>query len=146
MSDPVAALGEMRRVLKLSGWLGVAVWTQSPFGIFRQVMVEMGLGDEGPQPSSFGHDAEELAQALCDVGFEDVTVQVRELMAVLQGGIPQALQVAEATSGGAVMASQSAERQRALRDAIATALEPHVKDGAVHLRSAANIAAARKPA
>jgi arsenite methyltransferase len=145
MSDSFAALREMHRALKPGGRLGVAVWTQSPFGIFRQVVVEMGLGDDGPQPSLFGRDADELAEALRDVGFEDVKVQVRELVAVLEGGIPQALQVAVATSGGAVMASLSADRQQAVRDAIARALEPHVKVGAVHLRSAANIAAARTP-
>jgi ubiquinone/menaquinone biosynthesis C-methylase UbiE len=145
MFDPLAAVRDMHRVLKPAGRLGVAVWTQSPFGIFRQVVADMGMDDEGPQPSLFGRDAAELAEALRDVGFEDVEVQVRELMAVLEGGIPQALQVAEATSGGAVMASLSAERQQALRDAIATALQPHVKDGAVHLHSAANIATARKP-
>jgi len=145
MADPLAALGEMLRVLKVGGRLGVAVWTQSPFGIFRQVVADMGMADDGPQPSTFGRESEQLRTALYSVGFEDVQVRVREHVAVLEGGISQALRVAEATSGGAVMASLSAARQQALRDAIAKALEPHVKDGAVHLRSASNIAAARKP-
>jgi ubiquinone/menaquinone biosynthesis C-methylase UbiE len=144
MVDPLAALSEMLRVLKPGGRLGVAVWTQSPFGLFRQIVADMGA-DDGPQPSSFGRDSEQLKAALGELGFEDVQVQVRELVAVLEGGIPQALQVAEATSGGAVMASLSADRRQAVRDAIATALVPNVKDGAVHLRSATNIAAARKP-
>ncbi len=145
MSDPLAALREIRRLLKPSGRMGVAVWKQSPFGLFRQVVAEVGMADNGPQPSTFGRDSAQLAAALRDLGFEDVQVQTRELVAVLEGGIPQALQVAEATSGGAVLASLSATRQQAVRDAIVRALEPHVRDGAVHLRSASNIAAARTP-
>jgi alkylation response protein AidB-like acyl-CoA dehydrogenase len=104
------------------------------------------LADSGPQPSTFGRDSALLVSALRELGFQDVRVQVRELVSVLEGGIPQALQVAEATSGGTVMASLSASLRQAVRDAIAHALEPHVSDGAVHLRSASNIAAARSPA
>jgi SAM-dependent methyltransferase len=140
MSDPLAALSEMRRVLKPGGRLGVAVWTRSPFGLFREIVAEVGVAGDGPQPSAFGRDSVQLVAALRDLGFQDVEVQHRELVAVLEGGIPQALQVAEATSAGAALASLSATQKQAVRDAIARALEPHVRDGAVHLSSAANIA------
>jgi len=145
MADPLAALLEMRRVLTPGGQLGVAVWTRSPFGLFREVVAGLGIAGDGPQPSSFGRDPAQLAGTLVELGFQDVQVQTRELVSVFEGGVPQALEVAEATSGGAVMASLSTTHRQEARDAIARALEPHVSGGAVHLPSAANIAAARKP-
>jgi len=144
MSDPLAALGEIRRVLKPGGRLGVAVWTQSPFGLFRQIVAEAGAAGDGPQPSTFGRDAAQLTAALYEVGFLDVQVQTRDMVSILEGGIPQALEVAEATSSGAVLASWSASQRQAVRDATIRALEPLVKDGAVHLHSATNIAAATR--
>ena len=144
MGDPVVALREMLRVLKPGGVLGVALWTQSPFGLFREVVAEVGGPDLGPQPSEFGRDAEKLASSLREVGFQDVHVENRELVSVLEGGIPEALQVAQATSGGSVMARLSAEQQARVRERIAERLQSSVVDGAVHLKSAANIARARR--
>ena len=143
MSDSLSALREMRRVLKPGGRLGVALWTQSPFGRFREITAAMGLQGEGPQSSGFGRDSAELAAALSEVGFEDVQVQNRQLVSVLEGGISQTLQLAAATSGGAMLAGLPAAQQEAVRAAFTQAMEAFVQpDGAVHLPSAANIATA----
>ena len=146
MGDPLAALREMRRLLKPGGRLGVATWQQSPFGIFRETVASMGVGDGGPQPSNFGRDAEGLAEALREAGFEVVEVQTREMVSVLEGGIPQALEVAVATSGAAAMKSLPADEAAAVRAAIAAALQPRLRDGAVHLLSISNIGSGRRPA
>ena len=143
MSDPDAALAEIRRLLKSDGRLGVAVWQQSPFGLFRQAVAELGLTADGPQPSEFGRDASGLVSALRAAGFGDVQVQTRELVSVLEGGPPQALEVAISTSAAARMEEFTAEQQAAVREAIGCAIEPLVRPDGVHLTSISNIATAR---
>ena len=139
MSDPRAALREMRRLLKVDGRIGVATWQRSPFGLFREVVARMGYSAPGVQSSSFGRDASELVSTLRDIGFKDIELETRELTAVLEGGIPQALELAVATSAAAGMEAAPADRQQALRAAIADALQPFLKDGAVELLSIAHI-------
>jgi ubiquinone/menaquinone biosynthesis C-methylase UbiE len=145
MSDPQAALQEIRRLLRPGGRLGVAVWQQSPFGLFRQAVADLGLPPDGPQPSDFGKDAADLTRTLRDAGFDDVAVQSRELVSILEGGVPQALEVAIATSAAARMRELPPEQQDAIRAAIARQLEPLVRDDGVHLTSISNVASARKP-
>ena len=95
-----------------------------------------------PQPSNFGRDAPDLAAALRESGFEVMDVQTREMVAVLEGGVPQALGAATAASGIRDLPPDQADAARA---AIAVAIKPLVKDGAVHLLSISTIAAARRP-
>jgi len=145
MADPYLALQEIRRALKPGGRLGVALWQQSPFGLFRQAVAELGLPDSGPQPSDFGRNADDLARALREAGFEDVHIQTRELDSVLEGGAEQAIEVATATSAAARMQDMSAEQRAAVRQVLLRAIEPLKQADGVHLISRANIATARKP-
>jgi ubiquinone/menaquinone biosynthesis C-methylase UbiE len=144
MADAQAALREIHRLVRRGGRLGVAAWVQSPFGLFREIVRSVGAPDNGPQPSEFGHDAADFASALRDAGFEDVDVQRREMVSSLEGGIPQALEVAVATSAGAQMAALSEAQQEAIRAAIVGELEPRVRDGVVYLTSISHIASARR--
>jgi ubiquinone/menaquinone biosynthesis C-methylase UbiE len=142
MSDAAAALAEIRRVLRPSGSLAVAVWQQSPFGLFRQVVSDLGITAEGGRPSTFGREPRDLASALSDAGFTRVLVQTRQLVAVLEGGVPQALEVAVATSAGAGMEKLTPAQQEQVRAALTAALQPLVKEDGVHLASVTNIATA----
>jgi SAM-dependent methyltransferase len=144
MSDPDAALAEIRRLMKPGARLGVAIWQQSPFSLFRQVVAELGIAAEGSQPSTFGRDPEDLRWALQHAGFIDTQVQTRQLVSVLEGGVPQALEVAVATSAGAGMQDLTAEQQAQVRQALTAALQPTLKEDGVHLTSIAHIASATK--
>lgn len=144
MSDPSAALKEIRRLLKPGGRLGLAAWHQSPFGLFREVAANMGIQSEGAQPSNFGREPDDLAEAVRAAGFEGVEVQQRELISVLEGGVPQALELALATSASGVLQTLSSEQQDAFRAALARAAERHLRDGAVHLKSVSNIVSAHR--
>ncbi|HLY67992.1 MAG TPA: class I SAM-dependent methyltransferase [Chloroflexota bacterium] len=141
MTDHVAALREMRRVLKPGGTLGLALWTESPFQLFRNVVAGFVTG--GPNPSDFGRDASQLAEALREAGFQEVAIENHELPVTFEGGIPQALQVAESTTAGSAMKTLPPDQQEQVRTAIAQALQPFLKDGAVVLSSKSNIARAK---
>jgi ubiquinone/menaquinone biosynthesis C-methylase UbiE len=145
MSNAAAALAEIRRLMKSNARLGVAIWQQSPFSVFRQVVADLGITAEGAQPSTFGRDPADLRTSLQQAGFSDVQVQTRQLVSVLEGGVPQALEVAIATSAGAGMQDLSPEQQAQVRQAMTDALQPMVKADGVHLTSIAHIASATKP-
>jgi ubiquinone/menaquinone biosynthesis C-methylase UbiE len=144
MSDPHAALQEIHRVLKRGGRIGVAVWFQSPFGVFREAVADLGLSEDGPQPSAFGRTAQDLAEAVRAAGFSSVQVQTRNMVSVLEGGVPQALEVALATSAAARIDEMSGAQQDAIRAAITRAAEPLLESDGVHLTSIANIASGQR--
>jgi ubiquinone/menaquinone biosynthesis C-methylase UbiE len=146
MSDAFATLEQMRRVLKPGGRLGLAIWHQSPFGRFREVAASLGVTADGPRPSEFGRQPDDFATALCQAGFQDVVVQQRELVSILDS-VDQALEVALSTSAGAAMANLPPAQQEVVRGGMVAAVQPMVKpDGRVYLTSVANLAAARKAA
>jgi SAM-dependent methyltransferase len=145
MTDPAAALEEIRRLLKPNGQLCVAIWQQSPFSPFRQVVADLGITVEGSQPSTFGREPRDLVAALDQAGFTRVKVQTRQLVSVLEGGVPQALEVAVATSAGAGMENLTGAQQSQVRAALTEAMQPLVEADGVHLTSVANIASATRP-
>jgi SAM-dependent methyltransferase len=145
MSDPAAALAEIRRLLRPNGRLAVAIWQESPFGLFRQVVSDLGITAEGAKPSTFGRDAQDLANALSQAGYTDVEVQTREMESVLPDGVPQALEVAVATSAGAGMDKLTPAQQEQVRAAVTAALQPLAQADGVHLVSVTNIATATRP-
>jgi SAM-dependent methyltransferase len=145
MADPMQALQEIKRLLKPGGRVGVAVWQQSPFGLFREAVADLNLPSEGAHPSGFGREPAHLLQALRDTGFTNVEVQQRRLESVLEGGVEQGLEVAIATSAGAGMQTFNSEQQAAVREAITRVLEPLMQADGVHLHSVSNIASGECP-
>ncbi len=143
MSAPTAALAELQRLLKPGARLAVAIWKQSPFGLFREVVASLGIQSNGAQPSPFGRESEDLAEALRQSGFTNVEVQQRQVISVLEGGIPQALDLAMATSVANIAETLSQEEREKVRAAMAHRLESMLRDGAVELPSIANIASAQ---
>jgi SAM-dependent methyltransferase len=142
MADPNAALAQIRRALKPGGRLGVALWVRSPSALFREVVVGLGLGGGGQQALNIGRDAAGLVALLRDAGFQDVHVDERSLESVLEGGVPQALELARATSAYAGMEESTAEQQATINAALTAALQPLVQPDGVHLVSVANLASA----
>jgi ubiquinone/menaquinone biosynthesis C-methylase UbiE len=144
MTEPMRALAELKRLLKPGGRLGVAIWNQSPFGPFREAVASVNVSDGGPQPSTLGREPDDLERVLREAGFDEVRVQQRELVAVLEGGVPQALEMALATSAGAGVSNLSAAQQEAVRAALLRAVTPLAQPDGVHLKSVSNIASAVK--
>jgi len=144
MTEPEAALREMWRLLKPGGRMAIAAWTSSPFQRFRQIVGQLVPNAGGHRPSDFGRDAAALKGLLAQLGFGDVQVQTRQLVSTFEGGVSQALRLAEGTSVGPVLATLSEAQRAEVRAALTAALEQLASDGVVRLPSEANIATARR--
>ncbi len=118
-----------------------ASWTESPFAIFRRIVSQFALAVD--QPTNFGRDAAELKLTLEQAGFQDVQVHTRRLTVIFEGGVAQALIIADSTSTGPAIAALPPAKQQEVRESISRALEALLRDGAVHLSSESNIASAR---
>jgi ubiquinone/menaquinone biosynthesis C-methylase UbiE len=133
--DRLSALREMRRVLKPTGRLGIAVWDELPtctiWLAYHHALAAMGLDDLAQMllaPFSWG-SLDSLREALTSAGFPHVTAETRSLPIVFEGGIDQAFNALYAQPVGPAIASLPEASRSRLRDALAEQLAPLLKDG-----------------
>jgi ubiquinone/menaquinone biosynthesis C-methylase UbiE len=147
--DRAAALGEMRRVLKPDGRLGVAVWGKlhrcELFAALHAALTETVPADVASLITlPFGWpDPDELEHAIVAAGFRAPRVEVRELPLVFEGGTPQAIDSLWGTPLGPTLTALGGETLKRLNAATTRHLTPFIKGVAVKGQVVANIAVAR---
>jgi len=148
--DRPAALAEMRRVLRPSGRVGIAVWRSvaecPPFDALADGIAEV-LGEPlaatyRSGPWGFA-DPDELAALLDAAGFTEIAVTRHELPLEFDGGAAQLVDTLPVAAIAQDVAALDEAGHRRLVDAVARAAAPITSDGVVRSTAAANLATAR---
>lgn len=143
-----AALGEMRRVLRPGGVVGIAVWAEGhplePFGVYGDELAV--IGAEPPFPNAFVSDSfvmglETVRSLLEEAGFSPVEASVVELQVSWPDVAAVVAGVFGTPFGPVVQALASDQRQR-YEAALVTRFTPERARGPVHRQTAAVIARA----
>jgi ubiquinone/menaquinone biosynthesis C-methylase UbiE len=146
--DRLSALREMRRVLKPTGRLGVAVWDELPtcttWLAYHRALAAVGLDDLAQMilaPFSWGSLAT-LREALTSAGLAHVVAETRSLPMVFEGGIDQAFDALYAQPVGPAIASLPEASRRRLRDALTEQMAPQLEGGRMRGVMASHLAIA----
>jgi ubiquinone/menaquinone biosynthesis C-methylase UbiE len=132
--DRAAALAEMRRALEPGGRLAVSVWAEPspPFpglvDVLRQVEPEVAARANAPWAWT---DGAALERAVREAGFQDVSLEVRELPYRWEGGVDQAIEGLHGTPIGPMLWALPAARHEAVLDAWRHRLAAGAPDGGV---------------
>jgi ubiquinone/menaquinone biosynthesis C-methylase UbiE len=132
--DKLAALREMRRVVRPSGRLGLAVWaSERPFGLYGPMIAALARRSAEPYPHAFdGRSytmaADEVRGLVEEAGFRAVEVLQRTVTATW-ASMEEALATIGATTFGPVVAALSAEQQAALREELRATLGQRTPEG-----------------
>jgi ubiquinone/menaquinone biosynthesis C-methylase UbiE len=147
--DRLRALVEMRRVLKPTGRLGVAVWSELPtctiWLAYHRALAAVGLNDLAQfllAPFSWG-GLDTLQAALESVGFRQVATQTRSLPMVFEGGIDQAFDALFGQPVGPAIASLPEASLSRLREALTEQMTPLLEEGRVRGLMASHLAIAK---
>lgn len=144
--DRVAALAEMRRVLRPGGKLGIAVWSSiedcPPFLAVADALNQV-LGTEVANTYKGGPwglaDSASLIRLAHDSGFANVEVRKYELPIVFDGGPGQLLLTLRATSVAATLAKLSEADQTALASALEELCRQITVNGIVRSHTASHL-------
>jgi ubiquinone/menaquinone biosynthesis C-methylase UbiE len=148
--DRIAALAEMRRVLRPGGKLGIAVWCSiedcPPFLALADALNQV-LGPEVANAYKGGPwglaDSASLIRLANDSGFANVEVRKYELPIVFDGGPGQLLLTLRATSVAATLAKLSEADQTALASALEDFSRQITVNGVVRSHTASHLLTAR---
>jgi SAM-dependent methyltransferase len=149
--DKQAALGEMRRVVRPGGKVGIAVWCAiedcPPFAAIASALREV-LGDDTADAYVAGPwgcpDSAPLVRLVEDSGLNSVSVRSYEFPVIFEGGPGQLQLTLRAASVAATLAQLSEADQSALTVAIEEACQPITFDGAIRSHVTSHVLTARR--
>jgi ubiquinone/menaquinone biosynthesis C-methylase UbiE len=147
--DRLAALREMRRVLKPGGRLAIAVWSRIEDNAIYAALhaalresVPLDLADRLLAPFSWP-DAEAIRDAIEAAGLHELRIRKATLPLVFEGGIAQAVRALSASPLGPSLATLPEPRREALSAAVRRCLNTLLRDGSVSADMTAHLAVAR---
>ena len=147
--DRLAALSEMRRALKPSGQLAIAIWSRiednslyAALHVALRETVPADLADRLLAPFSWP-DAQVLKNTIEAAGFHEIRVRSATLPLIFEGGIGQAAKALAATPLAPSLATLPAGTHPRLNAAIGAHLAPLHRDGKVSADMTSNIAVGR---
>jgi SAM-dependent methyltransferase len=143
----LAALAEMRRVVRPGGRLGIAVWCAiedcPPFAALATAIGQV-LGAETAVGSWGLPDSDALSRLVEDSGFTGVRVRRYELPVVFEGGPGQLLLTLRAASVATALAQLSEADRSALAAAVEEACIPITFGGTVRSHATSHIVTAKR--
>jgi ubiquinone/menaquinone biosynthesis C-methylase UbiE len=144
--DQLAALREMRRVLKPGGSVALSLWSgikaMTLFSTFLDA-VDATLAQPAPRAALGWLDAAGLRSLMERAGFQGVEVREEVLMAEFAQGLAEALACVDGTTAGAPVRAMAPEARHAFERRVAFALAPYEQDGVLKVPARALVAVAK---